>query len=351
MLYVTACHAGVFALDKTMRIVAFELFPNDASAVRERLHVISKGALVPELEKLLSELTDKNIITDLAVEWKGLEIEHVPNNPGAVHVQNNLRKIAVDVGFVKDANELTAFLADVARLETKTKMRTRTHRDRLVAQAVASIEDLTEIANLMSERLHEWYGLHNPELERKVKDNEKYARAITEDVKRDDESVGMSIAPEDLAAIKLHAAETADIFALKRDHEVYLENTMPSVAPNTTAIAGPILAARLIKNAGGLERLAKLPASTVQLLGAEKALFRFMKTRKAGGKNARPPKYGLLFTHPYVQSAPQEKRGKVARTVAAKISMAAKTDFYSGEDRTEMYLSDMRKKIEEAMRN
>lgn len=351
MLYVTACHAGVFVLDGELRIVAHALFPKDAETIRERLHVLRKGHVVPELETVLSQLEDKDIVTDIPFERTGFTVTVDPNSPGTRYAQENMRQLALEYGFVADAAELNELLAEIARLETKTKMRAKPARDKLIAQAVGAIEDLTEITNLMSERLHEWYGLHHPELERKTRDNEKYAQAIVDGAKREPESVGIGIGPDDLEAIKLHAAETVDLFALKRDFEEYLEKTMPEIAPNTSEIAGPVLAARLIKHAGSLERLAKLPASTIQLLGAEKALFRFMKGRKAGakGREARPPKYGLLFVHPFVQNAPQEKRGKIARAIAAKLSLAVKTDFYSGENRSRAYRTDLEKKIKGIM--
>ncbi|MBI4017546.1 MAG: hypothetical protein HY366_01220, partial [Candidatus Aenigmarchaeota archaeon] len=347
MLYVTACVAGVFALNKDLRVVAFELFPKDAETIRERMHVLSKGQVVPELETLLSRLDDKTLVTDLMFEREGFKITRDANNAGTRHLQDNMRTIAIEAEFVTNVQELNELLSAIARLETKSKLRTKPSKDRLVIQAVAAMEDLTEITNLMSERLHEWYGIYNPELERSVRDNERYARSVVEGAKKGDESVGTYVEPGDMETIKLHAAETVGLFALRKNFEDYLELTMPEIAPNTAAIAGPVLAARLIKHAGSLERLAKLPASTIQILGAEKALFRFMKARKGGrgAGDARPPKYGLLFVHEYVQNAPAERRGKVARTLAAKISLAAKTDFYSGDDRSAAYAADLKEKI------
>lgn len=352
MLYVTACFAGVFALDENFRTVAFELFPKDPGAIAERLHVLQKGQITPELEEVLSQIGDKHVVTDLTFEFEGLEIEYQPENPGARYVQENLRKIALETRFVSDATEFNTLLSEIARLETKERMRVA-RNDKFVAQAVAAIEDLTEITNVMSERLHEWYGLYHPELERHVRDNERYAKAVVEGAKREEGSVGTYVHPEDLEQIKRYAARTAEMFATKSEIEGHLARVVPGVAPNTSAVAGPLLAARLIRHAGSLERLAKMPASTIQLLGAEKALFRFMKQRKAGGREAeraRLPKYGLIFAHPAVQKASQDRRGKVARALAAKISIAAKTDFYSGEDRSSTYVKDLGKKIKEILK-
>ena len=100
---------------------------------------------------------------------------------------------------------------------------------------------------------------------------------------------------------------------------------MKKIAPNITAIAGPTIGARLLAKAGGLEKLARLPASTIQVLGAEKALFRALR------KGTKPPKHGILFQHPWVHGTPRWQRGKIARVIAAKLALAARIDLYRGE--------------------
>ena len=104
--------------------------------------------------------------------------------------------------------------------------------------------------------------------------------------------------------------------------EKYLDDLLKEVAPNLRELAGSTIAARLISLSGGLDKLVKKPSSTIQLLGAEKALFRFLHGR------GRSPKYGLLFMHNMVQNAPNEKKGKIARVLASKLSIAAKIDYY-----------------------
>ncbi len=115
---------------------------------------------------------------------------------------------------------------------------------------------------------------------------------------------------------------------------------MRKIAPNLSAIAGPVLGARLLAKAGGLKKLALLPASTIQVIGAEKALFRHLRT------GARPPKHGILFQHPLVRNAKKWQRGKIARTIAAKLAIAAKEDYFGGK-----YIADdLRKEIEERVK-
>jgi nucleolar protein 56 len=109
-------------------------------------------------------------------------------------------------------------------------------------------------------------------------------------------------------------------------------------APNVSDLAGPTLAAKLIEKAGGLKRMAMMPSSTLQILGAEKALYRALKTK------ARPPKHGLIFQHPYVNAAPRELRGLRARHLAAKLSIAARADAFSGNS----IADQLKKELEEA---
>ena len=106
----------------------------------------------------------------------------------------------------------------------------------------------------------------------------------------------------------------------------YVESGMKRIAPNTVVVAGPTIGARLMAKAGGLDRLAVLPASTIQILGAEKALFRSLRT------GAKPPKHGILFQHQEVHTAPKWQRGKIARTIANKVAIAARIDYYRGTE-------------------
>jgi nucleolar protein 56 len=100
------------------------------------------------------------------------------------------------------------------------------------------------------------------------------------------------------------------------------------MAPNIASVAGPVLAAKLISKAGGMRKLAKLPASTVQVLGAEKALFRALR------KGAKPPKHGMIFEHPLINQAPRNLRGRLARLLASKITIASRVDAFGADDRS-----------------
>jgi nucleolar protein 56 len=139
------------------------------------------------------------------------------------------------------------------------------------------------------------------------------------------ESVGSEMAEEDIAIIRSVAGTLYELYQRKSDLDHYISEGMQKVAPNMTALLSANLAARLISLSGGLARLTKLPASTVQLLGAEKAMFMHLRSGK------RPPKHGIIFQHPWVNRSPYWQRGKISRSLGGKISIACKVDYYKGE--------------------
>ncbi len=223
-----------------------------------------------------------------------------------------------------------------------------------LVNGIQALDDLDKFLNITTERTMEWYSLHFPELQDILKDNVALARLVIEIGKRGtfdkealekqgigdkkaeaimlaaERSKGGTISERDIRRV-VGLAELAVKTASEREKLAeYVESTMNRIAPNVTQVAGATIGARLIAKAGGLERLAKLPASTIQVLGAEKALFRALRT------GARPPKHGILFQHEAVHMAPKWQRGKIARTLANKIAIAARIDFYRGEKAGEL---------------
>lgn len=237
--------------------------------------------------------------------------------------------------------------------------------DHLVIQAIAAIDELDEINNLFSERVKNWYALHYPELTKLVKNPDTYFELIKEMANREqmtvkklekyigkeraekvahiaEKTMGAQLKQKDLdqvarlAALALQGRQERDELAR------YVEYTTEELCPNVHALIGGILAARLISKAGSLEHLAQVPASTVQVYGAEKALFAHLKT------GSKPPKHGLLFGYSKVQQAPKGLKGKIARIVANKISIAARIDFFGGKlDTTLKHKMDL--KVEHAL--
>jgi nucleolar protein 56 len=138
-------------------------------------------------------------------------------------------------------------------------------------------------------------------------------------------SMGAALDEDDLRAIQSYTQRVVDLYKERERLNEYITALAKEIAPNVTYLAGPVLGAKLIEKAGGLRRMAMMPASTIQVLGAEKAMFRALKS------NAKPPKHGLLFQHPHVHGAKKDRRGSRARALAAKLAIAARADLLSGD--------------------
>ncbi|WP_277540671.1 NOP5/NOP56 family protein [Haloarcula laminariae] len=227
---------------------------------------------------------------------------------------------AVDAGFAEDADDYYDRLhaATTAATEAAVTERERADDQQLV-HAVRAMADCERTGNELAERVAEWGSSRYGEAGSGV----GYARRIA------DGEVGADDDRSDRALRSL-AEQVVDVAEETDDLRAYIERTAPAVAPNLSALAGPVLAARLISLAGGLESLAKQPSGTVQVLGAEDALFAHLR----GG--APSPKHGIIFTHEYVSGTRREERGSAARALAGKLSIAARIDHYSGDRRPDL---------------
>jgi nucleolar protein 56 len=154
-------------------------------------------------------------------------------------------------------------------------------------------------------------------------------------------SMGADLGDKDLAQIQTMCRNVLELYSVRQSLENYVDSVMEEVAPNTRTIGGSLLGARLIAIAGGLMNLAKLPASTIQVLGAEKALFRSLKTK------ARPPKHGIIFQHPLIHDGKRWQRGKIARALAGKLAIAARVDAFRGKYAGDELKADLNKRVNE----
>jgi nucleolar protein 56 len=235
----------------------------------------------------------------------------------------------------------------------------------VIAQAIQTLDDLDRTVNLFMARLREWYGVHFPELDRLIEKHETYARLVmnlgyrdnfslealeNEGLPKDkaantaevaEKSMGADMAEKDLAEIQALSKNVLELYELRKNMEAYVDKTMEEVAPNTRAVAGALLGARLIAIAGSLQNLAMRPASTIQVLGAEKALFRSLKT------GARPPKHGLIFQHALLHDAKRWQRGKIARVLAGKLAIAARIDAFGGKYAGDSLKADVDRRLAE----
>lgn len=222
--------------------------------------------------------------------------------------------------------------------EAKKKVKESVNPDFMIINAINSIEELDKSINSIASRLREWYALSNPEIENAVEDNEQII-AIVVQGKGGKSVMGAEFSDSDEKALQALALAGNGLIQSKTFLLLYLEQVMKPYCRNVLALAGPTIGARLIREARSLKKLASLQSSTVQLLGAETALFRHIKT------GAKSPKYGHIVNHPVVASAKKEDRGKAARALADKISIAARLDFFKGEFLGNQMLEDLKKKF------
>jgi len=351
--YVITTLVGVFGIAEDKSLITARKFKEDAKAIAKKL--------------LASEQVAEEVAVRKELEVKGYEeivfniqrnnVRHVANDPVIRHFRKNFRKIVVEeLKWFKDNGSLNEFLVEVGVEFSKLKIKASVGKDALISQVIGAIEELDKTINIHIERLREWYGLYFPEMEREIKDHEEFVAYVSSYAYREkmpekfrkiaDDSVGIDLDARDVETMKSFAATLKSLYGLRRKLEKYLDELLKEVAPNLRGLAGTIVAAKLIDAAGGLEKLAKMPSSTIQLLGAEKALFRFLR-----GKG-RSPKHGYIYLTPYIQNAPVKKRGRVARLLASKLSIAARVDYYSkGKELIWQKLKEeLEEKIKEAVR-
>ncbi len=279
-------------------------------------------------------------------------------------IQSTKPQIIVESGYAKDIPEVLGKLREFAiGLSSSKVTKVSESPDLHIIQAIGSLDEIDKIANAISSRLREWYGLHFPELENVIDSINGYAQivlagkrdSLTKKVFEDagfpdskvemlslvaSKSRGGDISEKNLRIVQFMAKQLLDLHELRKNLEDHVEAEMDIVAPNISAILGPAVGARILGRAGSLTRLASMPASTVQVIGAEKALFRSLKT------GAQPPKHGILFQHAMVHAAPRWQRGKIARAIAAKAVIAARVDVY-GEGLNETLLEKLDVRVKE----
>ena len=235
---------------------------------------------------------------------------------------------------------------------SRSKVKFNVHRvDNMIIQSSALLDQLDKDINTFAMRCREWYSWHFPELVAIVNDNILFAQCCgligdrsslsparlpeLEAVLQDEQkaqavldaakmSMGTDISPIDLINIEQFASRVVQLGLYRRQLHAYLTSKMNLCAPNLSALIGEQVGARLISHAGSLTNLAKYPASTVQILGAEKALFRALKT-----KSGQTPKYGLIYHSTFIGRAGVKNRGRISRYLANKCSLASRIDSFS----------------------
>jgi nucleolar protein 56 len=268
------------------------LFPKYEKEIVKRLREIEKNNILEEEKKIVKNTSV--IVNEKRLRQLGT---YTDGEPFFQIITINPK----DYGFSQKLFHDMSLLLAQQRVDEQLQS-----EDLQLIQMVNALDDLVQTANLLSERLSCWLLLPTPK--KKIKPFEKTLTVINDEIQRLQDQI---------------------------------EIDMKAIAPNTYKIIGPLIGARLIALAGGMQPLAMLPASTIQILGAEKALFRF---KKEGG---RPPKHGIIFQHPLINRAQKTERGKIARLLANKISTAIKADVFTKRDIADELQQDIDIRLQE----
>ena len=370
---VIECPFGILAVNKGSKLVEKRLFTKKPRIAAKAFMKIEAGKIVDEVLDLINVLQksgydsfvfEKANLAEEVQKKLGVKIEVSKTSKEGEKLR--MGRLAVKTGFASDIEEFNRWMHDFAVEFTKLKVKQAGEkRDLIIVQAIQTLDDLDKNINLFMGRVREWYGIHFPELDRLLDKHETYAHLVfelgdkdkfTEEtldkegipeskvrriVKAVETSMGADLTETDLTQIQALCKTILDLYQLRQRLDDYLDTIMEEVAPNIKAIVGALLGARLITLAGGLMNLAKMPSSTIQVLGAEKALFRSLKT------GARPPKHGIIFQHVLLHEARKWQRGKIARAIAGKLAIAARTDAFGSRYIGEELKADLEMRAEE----
>ncbi|PFH35956.1 putative nucleolar protein 5 [Besnoitia besnoiti] len=340
------------AAQKSVALEAFSQFKDTRHALDEVL-ALRESKMSKGLKKFLKKnlLKDEETCAQLAVSDKalgasiknklGIDVVFTPTTHELIRgIKEQMNNLLEGLS-AKDRQQMAMSLAhSLNRFKLKFSPE---KLDTMIIQAVALLDDLDRELNNFAMRLKEWYGWHFPELSKIVTDNLIYAKTvqligfrtntkhvelspllpdeIAAEVKMSAEtSMGTDITDEDLTHINTLASRVEELVEYRANLAEYLKVRMKVVAPNLTYMVGEVIGARLMAHSGSLLNLSKQPASTIQILGAEKALFRALKTK------SHTPKYGLLFHAALVGQAPPKLKGKISRVLAAKLSLCVRVD-------------------------
>lgn len=300
---------GVFAVAEG-RVVLAKPFPKERATIRDRWKVRGRGGVVPEEEALIREVKAQgaSVITS-----RDRRLFPLGLHPGFA----SLPEILPSAWGIDPAWEREISL-EAAQEDLTASWDPSIH----VEEAVRALADLDNVLNLLGERLASWGGreaLGEPDTS--LETARQLAHRWTSDDEGGDEGSSEFAPDETLGAARRELARAwTAAEAAHKALEAALEEDVPRRYPNLNSLLGPLLAARLISVAGGLARLSRLPSSTVQVLGAERAFFDHLRG------HGPPPRHGLLFLHPSLHTAPRYQRGRIARALAGKVAIAARRD-------------------------
>ncbi|MFX1571293.1 MAG: C/D box methylation guide ribonucleoprotein complex aNOP56 subunit [Promethearchaeota archaeon] len=379
--YIIDTLVGVFALDEIGNTINFIDFNRDNERVIEFYTTLDTEQILNEFKEFISDL--KNSGFNIFI-FDNKKMERLTSQKLEVSTKLNLTSLEFKnyrlnlieqlkkVGISVSKDELLSRYKKINEELIKKKVsEVGGQKDIIIIQTNETLDIIKKSLSLFIARLREWYGLHFPELTDKViDDNILITKLISSLGHRDNytidnlkqnfdfkekriqnlhsQAINSMGAEIDLEIVKAYANQILSLNSYIEELESYLEDLMEKTAPNLRAIVGSLIGAKLISKAGGLKKLAYMPASRIQLLGAEKALYRFLRTGE------KRPKHGLIFQWNQIRSAKPYHRGKIARIVAGKLGLSAKVDFFSGEfigDRLSREIEEKIKEVEEKYPN
>jgi len=347
MYFVVLTELGIVVTEdgKSVRSFAF------SKPAAEFVKVKSGQGNVGELIEFLSRSQSGALVNDdslLKVLKKANLDVQIMDQKQMEGIQATKPQILMDAGFAKNQNDVMEKLREFAlQLSSARVTEVSQSPDLHIIQSIKALDEIDVMINGLSSRLREWYGLHFPEMDNIIDSINGYAQIVMAGKRQDlsktvyedagfqepkvemlsvvqEKSKGGDISNENLIIVQSIAKQILEMFEIRKGIESHVEAEMNKVAPNVTAILGAAVGARILSKAGSLKKMATMPASTIQILGAEKALFRALKT------GTQPPKHGILFQHAVVHAAPRWQRGKMARAIASKAAIAARVDVYGG---------------------
>jgi len=376
---VEASVADVSKFSQVVSLIGFFPFKTAENAL-ENINAISEGIVTPDLKLFLETnmpkagkkgavlgVSDSKLSASIFDEV-GVKCSHIGVIPEVIR--------GIRFHFAKLIKGFTSASSDKAQLGlshaySRSKVKFNVHKsDNMIIQSIALLDQLDKDINTFSMRIREWYSYHFPELIKVVPETALFAKCVKfinnrkeltqekleglEEIVMDSAkaqaiidagkmSMGMDISPIDLININMFAARVIGLVTYRKELVVYLRNKMEAVAPNLATLIGDTVGARLISHAGSLTNLAKYPASTVQILGAEKALFRALKTK------GNTPKYGLIFHSSFIGRAGAKNKGRISRYLANKCSIASRIDCFS-EVHTKVYGEKLKEQVEDRLK-
>ncbi|XP_072997640.1 nucleolar protein 56-like [Typha latifolia] len=375
------CVLDLTRFGKVVKLVAFTPFASALDALNQ-CNAISEGIMTDELRNFLEinlpkvkDAKKAKFSVGVAEPKVGSQISEVTKIPCQCNefVLELLRGVRLHFDrFIKDLKptDLEKAQLGLGHSYSRAKVKFNVNRvDNMVIQAIFLLDTLDKDINTFSMRVREWYSWHFPELVKIINDNYLYAKVAKfvenkseltedhipalEDIVGDEDkakeiveaakaSMGQDLSPIDLINVQQFAQRVMNLSEYRKKLYDYLVTKMNDIAPNLASLIGEVVGARLISHAGSLSNLAKCPASTLQILGAEKALFRALKTR------GNTPKYGLIFHSSFIGRASARNKGRLARYLANKCSIASRIDCFS-ETNTTVFGEKLREQVEERL--